>query len=70
MVWPTYSCWSWKDKSNLNVADRYSIHIHGECKFSDLSEFEYFDIMEDLAIEFYQTGKPNPSDVHTEIIGD
>ncbi len=52
------------------MADRYSIHIHGECKFSDLSEFEYFNIMEDLSIEFYQTGKPNPSDIHTEIIGD
>ena len=52
------------------MADRYSIHIQGECKFSDLSEFEYFNIMEDLSIEFYQTGKPNPSDIHTEIIGD
>ena len=52
------------------MADRYSIYIEGVEKFSDLLEHEYFDIMEDLAIEFYQTGKPNPSDVHTEIIKD
>ena len=49
------------------MSDRYSIYIHDECKFSDLSEHEYFDIMEDLAIEFYQTGKPNPADIRTEI---
>tara|TARA_S200000501_G_scaffold73280_1_gene65211 strand:- start:319 stop:477 length:159 start_codon:yes stop_codon:yes gene_type:complete len=52
------------------MSDRYSIYIRDECKFSDLSDFEYFDIMEDLAIEFYQTGKPNPADIRTEIIGD
>ena len=49
------------------MSDRYSIYIYDECKFSDLSEHEYFDIMEDLAIEFYQTGKPEPSDIRTEI---
>ena len=52
------------------MSERYSIYIEGVEKFSDLSQFEFFDIMEDLAIEFYQTGKPNPSDVHTEIIKD
>ena len=52
------------------MSDRYSIYIQDECKFSDLSQFEFFDIMEDLAIEFYQTGKPNPSDIRTEIIGE
>ena len=49
------------------MTDRYSIYIQGIEKFSDLSEHEYFDIMEDLAIEFYQTGKPHPSDIRTEI---
>ena len=52
------------------MADRYSIYIQGVEKFSDLSQFEYFDIMEDLATEFYQTGNPDPSDIRTEIIGD
>ena len=49
------------------MSDRYSIYIQDECKFSDLTQHEYFDIMEDLAIEFYQTGKPEPSDIRTEI---
>jgi|TARA_Y100000114_G_C11502220_1_gene204993 hypothetical protein len=52
------------------MSERYSIYIKGVEKFSDLSQFEFFDIMEDLAIEFYQTGKPNPSDIRTEIIGE
>ena len=49
------------------MADRYRIYIEGIEKFSDLSEHEYIDIMEDLAIEYYQTGKPLPSDIRTEI---
>ena len=49
------------------MTDRYSIYIKDIEKFSDLSEHEYFDIMEDLAIEFYQTGKPKPSDIRTEV---
>ena len=52
------------------MSERYSIYIEVVEKFSDLSQFEFFDIMEDLAIEFYQTGKPNPSDIRTEIIGE
>jgi hypothetical protein len=35
-----------------------------------LTEEEYFDIMEDLAVEYYKTGSPNPSDIETEIIGE
>ena len=49
------------------MTDRYSIYIKDIEKFSDLSEHEYFDIMEDLAIEFYQTGKQNPDEIRTEI---
>ena len=49
------------------MTDRYSIYIKDIEKFSDLSEHEYFDIMEDLAIEFYQTGKPNPAEIRTVI---
>ena len=45
--------------------DRYDIYINEELKFSDLSQHEMMDMMEDLAIEFYQTGKPNPADVRT-----
>ena len=35
--------------------------------FSDLTQMEYFDIMEDLSIEYYQTGLPSPQDLRTEI---
>ena len=49
------------------MSDKYNIYIQDDEKFSDLSEHEYFDIMEDLAIEFYQTGKPNPAEIRTEV---
>ena len=51
----------------MSVFDKYDIYIKEELKFSDLAQHEYFNIMEDLAIEFYQTGKPHPSDIRTEI---
>ena len=47
------------------MADLYDIYIKDELKFSDLTEHELMDMMEDLAIEFYQTGAPNPSDIRT-----
>ena len=31
---------------------------------------EYFNTMEDLAIDFYRTGSPNPNEIETEIIGE
>ena len=34
----------------------------------NLTEEQYFDIMEDLSIEYYQTGSPRPEDLETEII--
>ena len=51
----------------MSVFDKYDIYIKEELKFSDLSQHEYFDILEDLAIEFYQTGYPEPSEIRTEI---
>jgi hypothetical protein len=33
-----------------------------------LTQEEYFDIMEDLSIEYYQTGSPKPEELTTEII--
>jgi hypothetical protein len=46
----------------------YNILCRGRKIFSSLTEQEYFDIMEDLAIEFYQTGSPNPVELETEIV--
>ncbi len=38
--------------------------------YSNLTEEEYFNIMEDLAVQFYQSGSPKPEDLETEIIVD
>ena len=48
----------------------YNILCKGEKIYSNLTEEEYFDTMEDLAVEFYQSGSPKPEDLETEIIGD
>lgn len=49
----------------------YNIVCKGKRIFTSLTEDEYFDTMEDLAIQFYQTGDPKPEDLETEIlIGD
>mgnify|MGYP001203418829 FL=1 len=50
--------------------DKYNIYCKGKQIFSDLSQMEYFDIMEDLSIEYYQTGLPSPQDLRTEIYQD
>ena len=48
--------------------ERYNILLKGKRIHSSLTEEEYFDIMEDLSIEFYQTGSPRPEDLETEIL--
>ena len=49
------------------MADKYSILLNGYPLFSDLTQFEYFERMEDLSIEFYQNGTPRPDELTTEI---
>lgn len=48
----------------------YNILCRGRKIYSNLTEEEYFNIMEDLAIEFYQSGSPKPEELETEINGD
>ena len=48
----------------------YNILCDGKTLYSNLTEEEYFDAMEDLSIEFYRTGSPHPNDLVTELIGD
>jgi hypothetical protein len=48
----------------------YNILVDGRKIYSNLSEEEYFDIMEDLSNMYYETGSPHPTDIDTEIIGD
>ena len=49
---------------------RYNILCKGRRIYSSLTEEEYFNVMEDLSIEFYQTGSPNPEDIETEILSE
>jgi len=46
----------------------YNIYCKGRKIYSHLTQEEYFDTMEDLSIEFYQTGTPRPEELDTEII--
>ena len=52
----------------MQTEERYNIYVNNERKFSHLTEEEYFSLMEDLAIEYYETGSPNPKTIRTEIL--
>ena len=43
----------------------YKILINDEEVFTALGQGEYFRIMEDYALEFYQTGTPHPDTIKT-----
>ena len=45
----------------------YTILKNGEEVFTDLSQSEYFDRMQDFAVEFYLTGKNDPSEFTTQM---
>jgi hypothetical protein len=60
-----------KRQESFEMANEtYNILCKGRKIYSSLTEEEYFEIMEDLSIEFYQTGSPRPEDLETEIIGE
>ena len=48
------------------MADSYTIIIKGEVRYKNLTQEEYFEYMDDLSIEYYQTGRPRPSDIETK----
>lgn len=48
----------------------YNIICKDKKIYTHLTEEEYFNIMEDLSIEFYQTGSPKPEEIKTEMIGE
>ena len=45
----------------------YRVIANGKVLLSDLTESEYFRFMDDLSVQFYQTGTPHPNDIITEI---
>ena len=51
----------------MKKQESYNILIKDKVIFSNLSEYEMFERLEDLSIEFYQTGQPDPNDIKTEI---
>jgi hypothetical protein len=51
-----------------NNSTKYNILCKGRKIYSDLTEEEYFNTMEDLAMEFYQSGSPHPEELETEIM--
>ena len=52
------------------MATKYNILIKGRMSHKSLTEEEYFAIMDDLSLEYYQTGHPNPKQVQTEMFND
>jgi hypothetical protein len=48
--------------------ERYNILCKGRRIYTSLTQEEYFNTMEDLSIEYYQTGSPQPEDLETEIL--
>ena len=46
---------------------KYTILHKGKVKYKNLTEEEYFDTMENLSIEYYQTGSPRPQDLETKM---
>jgi hypothetical protein len=49
------------------MSERYDILYKGDRIYKNLGQLEYFEVMEDLAVEYYQTGSPDPSELETEI---
>ena len=49
------------------MTDKYTILQNNKVLYKELTEEEYFDMMENLSVEFYQTGSPRPEDLKTEI---
>ena len=48
--------------------EKYTILHKGKVLYKRLTQEEYFDIMEDLSIEYYQKGSPRPQNLETKII--
>ena len=46
----------------------HRILVNGKILYDLLGMTEFFDRMDDLAIEYYQTGHPDPGSITTEII--
>ena len=50
----------------MKKQELYKVYIRGKEVYDSLTQNQYFELMEDLSIEFYQTGVPHPDDIITE----
>jgi len=53
----------------MKKQESYRILCDGRVIYSDLTEDELFDIMDELSEQFYQKGLPKPDDLMVEFIG-
>lgn len=51
----------------MKKLELYKVTIDGKEVFSGLTQTEYFNIMDNLSIEYYQRGSPHPDTIKTEI---
>ena len=51
----------------MKKQELYRVYRDGKVYFEDLTTYQYFEIMENLAIEFYQTGSPTADQLKTEM---
>ena len=51
----------------MKKLELYKVTIDGKEVFSGLTQMEYFNIMDNLSIEYYQTGSPHPDTIKIEI---
>ena len=62
-----------RSRGRQGLSDQHGQVYHtrqGEVLWEDLSQLEYFEKMEDLVIEYYQTGSPSLPIFETKTIGD
>ena len=50
----------------MKKRELYRIIVNGKELFTALGQGEYFNRMEDLSLEYYQTGSPHPDNIQTE----
>ena len=51
---------------DMKKQELYKVFVNGKEVYDSLTQNQYFELMEDLSIEFYQTGSPHPDDIKTE----
>ena len=50
----------------MKKRELYRIIVDGKELFTALGQGEYFNRIEDLSLEYYQTGSPHPDTIKTE----